>query len=84
MTEIKKKCGFLQDANGDNSSKRLAGFSMLGLGAILAIILFIFCIFRPIGDANTAKSIIETIFWVSGILLGAGVLENFKFKRGEQ
>jgi len=70
--------GFLQDNSGDLSSKRLAGFLLLFVGIIMAIILFYKCLYSPIGNSNTALDIISLFLYTGGGLLGISVFENIK------
>ena len=69
---------YLQDSAGNKSSKRLAGFFLLGTGIIFAIIAFIISIYQPLGDSKTALKIIEVFLISGGGLLGIGVFEQWR------
>ena len=71
----------LKDKNGNNSSKRVAGFSIGGIGIALAITLFFFSIYKTIKDPQTAKEVVKTLLYVASGLLGIGVIENFGTKK---
>jgi len=82
MNEKKQnKFGFLQDNEGNNSSKRLFGALLIILGIIMAQILFYYSIVRPETPYETAKSLIEFIIASGSGLLGIGIAENFFGKK---
>lgn len=67
---------FLEDSNGNKSSKRLWGSILLGMGIIFAATLFIYSLRTGAKDAATALGIIN-IFLISGSgLLGIGAFEK--------
>lgn len=70
--------GFLEDSNGDRSSKRLWGSILLSIGVLFAMVLFSASLFITIADPLTAIKIIEWLFMCGGGLLGIGVLEGLK------
>ena len=70
------KCGFLEDANGDKSSKRLLGSVLLFAGIIFAAILFYYSIEKKATDADTAIAIINVFLVTGGTLLGIGTFER--------
>lgn len=67
---------FLEDGNGHKSSKRLAGFLCLAVGAIMKLSLFYYGI-----DHITAISFeqldnsVNTMIYVGAALIGSGLLE---------
>ena len=81
MKEVKGNVnGVLQDSNGNKSSKRIAGYSLIGIGAAMGIVLFIYAIFKVIADAETASNVYKTFIYSGAGLLGIGVVEFFKKK----
>ena len=70
--------GVLSDGNGNKSSKRITGISMLCGGGAMCIILFIFSLSKTVGDPDTALTIIKTLMIAGGGLLGVGVFEKIK------
>jgi len=75
---------YLQDSNGDKSSKRLFGATLLGIGVVMCIVLFWFSISKPIGDPTTAKDIIQMLLMAGAGLLGIGVVEWFGKKKDDE
>jgi hypothetical protein len=73
--------GFLSDSAGDLSSKRLWGSIILGASGIMALALFIVCIYRH--DNETAIRIISDGFICGASLLGIGIAENIPFFKGK-
>jgi hypothetical protein len=67
---------FLQDNNGDNSSKRLWGSILLGVGIILKVTLFFLAIKFTVKNPDLASNVIEGFFYIGGSLLGLGVFEG--------
>ena len=67
----------LQDADGNTSSKRVVGFSMIGFAMLLALILFISCAFLELKNSPTMIEIIDSFLYAGTSLLGIGVLERF-------
>ena len=76
--------GFLHDANGDKSSKRLWGSIILAVAVLMSLILFGYSLHKGAVDADTATSIINAFFITGGSLLGVGVLENGVFKKNDK
>jgi len=69
--------GITEDKNGDRSSKRVAGISILAAAGVMAVILFSFALVKSIADPDTAKSVINALLLTGGGLLGVGVIEGF-------
>ena len=67
---------FLQDSEGNKSSKRLWGSILLGSGIIFSIILFAYSLYQGAADAATALGIINIFLIAGGSLLGIGVFEK--------
>ena len=74
-TMIKEKSGILKDQNGNDSSKRLAGFIISGAGLVALLTLGVVSMFHKIEDPGTAMEAFKTILIVGGGLLGIGVFE---------
>jgi hypothetical protein len=76
--------GFLQDSNGDNSSKRLWGSLSMVLGLAMKVSFAIFALTPWIAIADVAVRIPVALGAADGILmagaalLGFGVLEGLK------
>ena len=66
MIEEKKPIGFLKDNLGDNSSKRLTGFILLGFFLALGIFSIIF-------DALVGVKSIELVKYMATISLGGSM-----------
>ena len=69
---------FLQDKQGNKSSKRLWGSILLAIAIIFSSILFYFSLSGKATDPNTANSIINMFFISGGSLLGIGTFEQKK------
>lgn len=67
---------FLQDNEGNKSSKRLSGTSLISVGTILAIILFVFSLIQEPADAESAISIIKILLISGSSLLGVSIFEG--------
>lgn len=67
---------FLEDANGNKSSKRLWGSIVLGIGILFSVVLFIYSLSKGAADAATALGIINMFLISGGGLLGIGVFEK--------
>jgi hypothetical protein len=69
--------GYLQDGNGNKSSKRLAGFVLITIGIIMAVVTFCLSIYAHLGDSRTMLSIVDAFFLSGCGLLVGGVIETF-------
>jgi len=80
MLEESKKFGFLDDSDGNHSSKRLWGSILMISGVIMAFVLFVMSLFYDIQSLTIEHGIklIQLFFMTGGSLLGIGVFENFK------
>ena len=67
---------FLNDSNGNKSSKRLWGSILLSVGIVLATILFFKSLEAEVADKQTTMNIINMFLVTGGGLLGVGVLES--------
>jgi hypothetical protein len=67
---------YLEDGQGNASSKRLAGVISLGIGGLMGITLFILAILTVIKDPSTATSVMNGFLIAGSSLLGIGVLEG--------
>ena len=72
------KLGFLQDSDGNKSSKRLWGAVLLGTGVLMALVLFYYSTELQASDAETAIGIINSLLLSGSGLLGIGVFERIK------
>ena len=70
------KHNFLDDINGNKSSKRLWGSIVLSSGIILAVTLFVVSLFKGADDPTTAIKIINLCVVTGAGLLGIGVFEK--------
>ena len=66
----------LQDTNGKPSSKRIAGFVLMGVGLAYLLVVGSISIGQVIADPATALSVGQTIIYVGGALCGIGVIEK--------
>lgn len=73
--------GILKDQNGNDSSKRLAGFIISGVGLVGLVALGVVSIFSKIEDPSTAMEAFKTILIIGGGLLGIGVVEFLGVKK---
>ena len=67
---------FLEDSNGNKSSKRLWGTIFGVITATMGLILFTVSFFCVIKDSATAMKVFEISGLITGSLLGVGVLEK--------
>jgi multidrug transporter EmrE-like cation transporter len=67
---------FLQDSQGNKSSKRLWGSILLFIGIVFSMILFGFSLVTGAKDASTALGIINIFLIAGGSMLGIGVFEK--------
>jgi len=67
---------YLQDANGNKSSKRLWGSILLTLGIVASAILFYYSLLIGSKDAATALGVINIFLIAGSSLLGIGVFEK--------
>ena len=71
----------LMDKNGNVSSKRIAGVSLLCGGGAMFITLFLFAIFKTVKDPETAFKSAQALIYAGAGLLGIGVVEMFGKKK---
>jgi hypothetical protein len=67
---------YLQDSQGNKSSKRLWGSILLFIGIVFSMILFGFSLVAGAKDASTALGIINIFLIAGGSMLGIGVFEK--------
>lgn len=67
---------FLEDSQGNKSSKRLTGIISVSLGAVMGIVLFVLSLNSEIKDSATAISVMNGFLIAGSSLLGIGVLEG--------
>lgn len=73
------KNGFLRASDGGKSSKRLWGTILCSIACIMAVVLFVFSLYKPVVDSRTAFDVMITTLTAGCGLLGFTLLENFKF-----
>lgn len=82
MSIENKKLGFLDDNNGDRSSKRLFGAIILSVAIILSIAIIVIDLINPLTNLCDASLKVLEYMYISGTgLLGFGVLENLQIGR---
>lgn len=74
---MKKPFSYLQDNNGNKSSKRLAGSCLIGCGLILGLILFGVGLFKEIINFPQEIQLLGFVF----IMPGAGLLGTTVFEK---
>jgi succinate-acetate transporter protein len=79
MLPIKHK--ILQDNDGNESSKRTAGYIFGALGILMGIIIFTVSLFHGVADSSTALSVMYAFLGICGGLLGITVFEKFGHKK---
>lgn len=70
----------LSDVNGNTSSKRVTGFSMVIFAMVLSMVLFILSIFKAAVNSDVMIEVIKLFIYSGTGLLGVGVIENFATK----
>jgi hypothetical protein len=78
-----EKYTFLEDSNGNQSSKRLWGSISMVCGILLSSLLFICAIAGIAANIATCIQIIELLFGTGTVLLGIGVTEDM-FKKKDK
>jgi len=68
----------LQDNNGNTSSKRVAGISMISTGASYLLAVGVVSIFKEVADPGTAIMVGKSLIMTGAALLGVGVFEGLK------
>ncbi len=68
--------GMLEEAPGVKSSKRFAGFVMIGAGCALLGGTGILALIRPVADPQTALAAGTTLVSAGAALLGSTILEG--------
>jgi len=78
--------GFLQAANGVNSSKRLCGVILLGIGIIMGISLFVIGLDSPKEVFRASYDVMQSFLITGTSLLGLGLVENLNkiFERSKR
>lgn len=78
MNNNNNKYGFLEDANGNKSSKRLIGCIEIVLAMIITVTVVTIAIFRPVEDDSLIIDILAFLFSSGTALLGIGTFERNK------
>ena len=68
---------FFEDFEGNQSSKRLTGFTMVVFAMILSLLIFVLSFCSEIPNQATLLDLVHTFVYSGSSLLGIGVLENF-------
>jgi hypothetical protein len=68
--------GAFHDSHGNLSSKRIAGFAILCVGAIYLLTIGVVSISRVVADSSTALDVGRVLIYTGGGLLGVGVVER--------
>jgi archaellum biogenesis protein FlaJ (TadC family) len=82
--------GFLQDPDGNKSSKRLCAILLISAAIVLAIFLCIIAIYHVIADKDMFIDIIKTfVYGGTGLGVGGNLAENMSdivnnFKGGDK
>lgn len=76
-----KTCGFLQDSNGNWSSKRLVGILLTFVLIILLSITFYQALTHKLGDAAMIKDILVILATLCGSLLNVNILADIFGKK---
>lgn len=71
-----KTNSFLEDADGNKSSKRLFASILIPIGILMAVIAYTIALFHPLGDASSVIKIIGLILGLGGGLDGLGVFDT--------
>lgn len=71
-----KSRGMFRDANGNKSSKRIAGTAILALGALFLLVVGVISISSTVADPDTSIRIGSTLIYTGAALLGVGVAER--------
>ena len=75
-------CKFLEDFNGNKSSKRLAGAFCLLVGSLMKFILFIYGIGHVTATSfDQLNNSADTMIYVGATLIGSGLLELLKQRK---
>ncbi len=73
------KKGFLDDSNGNKSSKRLIGFILVGCGLAMKFTLFGWGLGHSFANPLTdLDGIADSLIYAGSAVLGVGVVEFFK------
>ena len=76
---------FLQDSNGDNSSKRLGGIFCLAQGSLMKLGLFYYSLnHKTVTSFEKLDGCADSLIYVGAGLLGWGVIEHFSQKEGNK
>lgn len=72
------KTKWYEESPGVTSSKRLIGGTLLAVGACMKLVIFLFALFVPLGDAATATEHADGLMYIGGGLVGITGLDVFK------
>jgi len=75
----KNTCEFLEDFNGNKSSKRLGGAFCLVIGSIMKLILFLYGLGHTTANPfDQLDKCIDTLIYIGSALIGSGLIELFR------
>ena len=70
-----------EDHNGNKSSKRTSGLTLIGMSVLMGAVLFTFSLLKKVADPETTMTIIKTFLTAGGTLLLGGVVELWAKKK---
>jgi hypothetical protein len=70
-----------KDQNGNNSSKRVAGFIIAMVGVLIGIALAIFSFVKKAADTQTIIEVVKMLVFAGSGLLGISVVEFLGSKK---
>ena len=73
----------LQDSDGNASSKRVAGFILLGLYAVIGSIVAVYSVYTGNDIGGNAVTLLNGFGLTGGGLLASSVVEKFAVKKVE-
>jgi hypothetical protein len=77
-------CKFLEDFNGNKSSKRLAGIFCLLVGSLMKFILFLYGLRHVTAISfDQLDGSADNLIYVGAALIGSGLLELLKQRGGK-
>lgn len=72
------KTKWYEESPGVTSSKRAIGGPVLMLGGVMKLVIYIWALFAPLGDAATASAQADGLLIAGATLLGLTGLDVFK------
>jgi len=72
------KTKWYEESPGVTSSKRVFGGVALGSGVVMKLVIFVWALFGPLGDAATASAQADGLLMAGGGILFGTVFDVFK------